>query len=158
MYGRNKGFHRVTSTSARLEEWPLLAETEARLMDPAEVIIVASPQRPVKASRIEYYDDPVFKTMLACQEGNPFPYPPSVQGVGPWGGDGGTEAGVGKAVKPGERAPVRDRSRYREVRAMSVMEMEAGLGQPEPETVERDAAVPKEWEAVLDARGFHRGL
>lgn len=35
---------------------------------------------------------------------------------------------------------------------MSVMAMEAGRGQPEPETLEREAAVPKEWEAVLDAR------
>ena len=30
MYGRNKGFLGVTSTSARLEERPLLSETEAR--------------------------------------------------------------------------------------------------------------------------------
>jgi type IV secretion system protein VirD4 len=31
--------------------------------------------------------------------------------------------------------------------------MEPGRGQPEPETLEREAAVPQEWEAVLDARG-----
>ena len=42
MYGRNKGFLGATSTSARLEERPLLSETEARLMDPDEVIILAS--------------------------------------------------------------------------------------------------------------------
>ena len=49
MYGRNKGILGATSTSARLEERPLLSETEARLMDPDEVIILASPQHPIKA-------------------------------------------------------------------------------------------------------------
>ncbi|MFV1493091.1 hypothetical protein VWX97_07025 [Phaeobacter sp. JH18-32] len=33
---------------------------------------------------------------------------------------------------------------------MSLRTMEAGRGQPEPETLEREAAVPKEWEAALD--------
>ena len=28
--------------------------------------------------------------------------------------------------------------------------MEAGRGQPEPGTLDREAAVPKEWEAALD--------
>ncbi len=28
--------------------------------------------------------------------------------------------------------------------------MEAGRGQAEPETLEREAAVPKEWETALD--------
>ena len=154
MYGRNKGFLGATSTSARLEERPLLSETEARLMDPDEVIILASPQHPIKASRIKYYDDPFFKQMLARQEGKPFPYPPSVQGVGPWngivGGDGGEEVVADKRAKPADRAPVRDRSQRREARAMSVRMMEAERGQPEPETLEREAAVPQEWEAALD--------
>lgn len=123
-------------------------------MDPDEVIILASPQHPIKASRIKYYDDPFFKDMLARQEGKPFPYPPSVQGVGPWngivGGDGGDESGADEQAKPAERAPVRDRSQRREARAMSVMALEAGRGQPEPETLERDAVVPKEWAAALD--------
>ena len=150
MYGRNKGFLGATSTSARLEERPLLSETEARLMDPDEVIILASPQHPIKASRIKYYDDPFFKEMLARQEGKPFPYPPSVQGVGPWGGESADEVSQDEPRQPAERAPVRDRSQRREARAMSVMAMEAGRGQPEPETLEREAAVPKEWEAALD--------
>jgi type IV secretion system protein VirD4 len=57
---------------------------------------------------------------------------------------------VVETVKPAERALVRDRSQRREARAMSVMALEGGRGQPEPETREREAAVPKEWEAVLD--------
>ncbi|MCB1381308.1 MAG: type VI secretion protein, partial [Alphaproteobacteria bacterium] len=84
----------------------------------------------------------------------PFPYPPSVQGVGPWngivGGDGDDGSVADEIVKPVERAPVRDRSQRREARAMSVMAIEAGRGQPEPETLEREAVVPKEWEAALD--------
>lgn len=77
-------------------------------------------------------------------------YPPSVQGVGPWGGDGSSDVGANEPAKPAERASVRDRSQRREARAMSVMAMETGRGQPEPETLEREAAVPKEWEAALD--------
>ena len=123
-------------------------------MDPDELIILSSPQHPIKASRIKYYDDPFFKQMLARQEGKPFPYPPSVQGVGPWngivGGDGGEEVVADKRAKPADRAPVRDRSQRREARAMSVRMMEAERGQPEPETLEREAAVPQEWEAALD--------
>ena len=33
---------------------------------------------------------------------------------------------------------------------MSVRTMEAGRGQPELGTLDREAAVPKEWEAALD--------
>ena len=84
------------------------------------------PFHAIKASRIKYYDDPFFRDMLARQEGKPFPYPPSVQGVGPWGGDGGDETSADEAGKPAERAPVRDRSQRRE------------------------ADMPKEWEAALD--------
>ena len=54
-------------------------------MDPDEVIILASPQHPIKAQRIKYYDDPLFKAMDVMQQDKPFPYPPSVEGVGPWG-------------------------------------------------------------------------
>ncbi len=53
------------------------------------MIILASPQHPIKASRIKYYDDPIFRAMVARQEGKPFPYPLQVDGAGPWGmGDG----------------------------------------------------------------------
>jgi len=149
MYGRNKGILGATSTSARLEERPLLSETEARLMDPDEVIILASPQHPIKAQRIKYYDDPFFKEMVARQEGKPFPYPPSVAGVGPWiGGDD-----EGRTVMPNEaaeRVPVRDRSERREARGMRVMMVEPESAQFQPETLERVADVPKAWEEALD--------
>lgn len=152
MYGRNKGILGATSTSARLEERPLLSETEARLMDPDEVIILASPQHPIKAQRIKYYYDPLFKAMDAKQKDKPFPYLPGVEGVGPWGvgGDEDREQGANDTA---DHLPARDRAERREARGMRVMvegvEMEQ---QPVPETLERDAAVPKAWEQTLDMR------
>jgi type IV secretion system protein VirD4 len=152
MYGRNKGILGATSTSARLEERPLLSETEARLMDPDEVIILASPQHPIKAQRIKYYDDPFFNAMDAKQQGKPFPYPPSVEGVGPWrvGSDDGNEKGENDTVG---QPSARDRAERREARGMRVMAEEVEMKQqPQPETLEREADVPKAWEQILDMR------
>jgi type IV secretion system protein VirD4 len=152
MYGRNKGILGATSTSARLEERPLLSETEARLMDPDEVIILASPQHPIKAQRIKYYVDPLFKEMDAMQQGKPFPYPPSVEGVGPWGVGSDEDRAQGANDTAGH-PPARDRAERREARGMRVMaegvEMEQ---QPAPETLDREADVPKAWEQTLDMR------
>ena len=75
-YGRNKGLLGAQSTTSRLEERPLLSETQARLMDPDEVIILAPPQHAIKAHRIKYFEDPVFKAMMDSQEGLELPYPP----------------------------------------------------------------------------------
>ena len=69
MYGRNKGILGATSTTARLEERPLLSETEARTMDPDEVIILASPQHPIRAKRIKYFEDPLFTGLAEKQDG-----------------------------------------------------------------------------------------
>lgn len=100
MYWRNKGILGATSTSARLEERPLLSETEARLMDPDEVIILASPQHPIKAQRIKYYDDPLFKSMVAQQDGKPSPIHRVLKAWGP-GGLVGTRIAVQPTrVKP----------------------------------------------------------
>jgi len=147
MYGRNKGFLGAISTSARLEERPLLSETEARLMDPDEVIILASPQHPITAHRIKYHDDPIFKAMVEKQEGKPFPYPPSVEGVGPWGAEDEEAPSEGQREAGSELA--RDRSGRREARGMSSMAVEPVLNQPVPEELERDGAVPKNWEDEL---------
>ena len=45
-------------------------------MDPDDVIILASPQHPIKATRIKYYEDPKFMAMMDVQEGKVLPYPP----------------------------------------------------------------------------------
>lgn len=152
MYGRNKGILGATSTSARLEERPLLSETEARLMYPDEVIILASPQHPIKAQRIKYYDDPLFKAMDAKQKGKEFPYPPSVEGVGPWGVGGDEDRAQGANDTAG-RPPARDRAERREARGMRVMAEGVEMEQlPAPETLEREADVPKAWDRTLDMR------
>ncbi|MGR3622418.1 type IV secretory system conjugative DNA transfer family protein [Pseudophaeobacter sp.] len=75
-YGRNKGLLGAQSSTSRLEERSLLSETEARFMDPDDVIILASPQHPIKATRIKYYEDPKFIAMIDVQEGKVLPYPP----------------------------------------------------------------------------------
>jgi type IV secretion system protein VirD4 len=150
MYGRNKGFLGATSTSARLEERPLLSETEARLMDPDEVIILASPQHPIKAHRIKYYDDPLFKAMVEKQEGKPFPYPPSVEGVGPWGAEDDVDTDTDEGQRKAGPNLVRDRSGRREARGMNSMAGEPVRNQPVPEDLEREAFVPKGWEDELD--------
>jgi type IV secretion system protein VirD4 len=146
------GLQRLGKVSGRLEERPLLSETEARLMDPDEVIILASPQHPIKAQRIKYYDDPLFKEMDALQQGKPFPYPPSVEGVGPWG-VGSDEDRAQGANDTGGHPTARDRAERREARGMRVMAEEVEMVlQPAPETMEREADVPKAWEQTLDMR------
>lgn len=59
-YGRNKGFLGAQSSTTRLEERPLLSETEARFMDPDDIVILAPPQYPIKARRIKWFEDPYF--------------------------------------------------------------------------------------------------
>ncbi|MCI5042970.1 MULTISPECIES: type IV secretory system conjugative DNA transfer family protein [Rhodobacterales] len=145
MYGRNKGILGATSTSARLEERPLLSETEARLLDPDEVIILASPQHPIKAQRIKYYDDPMFKGMVEQQEGRGYPYPPSVEGVGPWA-DGGDDGDVDEE----QEAASTLRSRRRQARAMRAVAAKSNADDLQPEDMDRDDGVPPEWEQVLD--------
>lgn len=76
-YGRNKGFAGAQSTSVRLEERPLLSETQARFMDPDDVIILASPQQPIIARRIKYFEDPTFIAMMDAQKGYQLPMPPA---------------------------------------------------------------------------------
>ena len=91
--------------------------------------------------------------MVARQDGKPFPYPTSVEGVGPWaaGDDKGETA---EQADSGERAPLQDRSEKREVRGMRVMATEPGMRQQLlPETLEREVDVPKVWEKTLDRQG-----
>ena len=156
MYGRNKGVLGATSTSSRLEERPLLSETEARLMDPDEVIVLASPQHPIKVQRIKYYDDPLFKEMVERQEGREFPYPPNVEGVSPWmetdvdGGkdDFANDEDLHEEVLPADKADVR--SNRRELREMQMRE-----GGDEVTIVRRDPddPVPADWLESIDAQG-----
>ena len=152
MYGRNKGVLGATSTTARFEERPLLSETEARLMDPDEVIVLASPQHPIRAKRIKYFDDLMFVCRVEAQAGREYPYPPIVEGVGPWNDNGGSggevAANAGGDAQTG--APVAARSDRRQARAMRVREGEEIASSLDPSELDRRRAVPPEWEAALD--------
>ena len=94
--------------STRTEESSLLPEDEARRLPLDEIVMVIDAQMPVRAKRIQYFDDRLFKAIHAAQTGElPFPEP---GGGGPQGnlplsvrampmtppsdGSGGSEADV----------------------------------------------------------------
>jgi type IV secretion system protein VirD4 len=87
--------------------------------------------------------------MDAKQKDKPFPYPPSVEGVGPWGVGSDEDRAQGANDTVGH-APARDRAERREARGMRVMAEGIQMEQPPaPETLEREADVPKAWERTL---------
>ena len=152
MYGRNKGILGATSTTSRLEERPLLSETEARTMDPDEVIILASPQHPIRAQRIKYFEDPFFERLSERQSGKDYPYPPRVEGVGPWLEEPEPVPSP-RAAETNEGAPASERARRRQARAMQSNRDDPRPGTSRPETLRRDEPVPERWEEVFSEQG-----
>ncbi|WP_299852212.1 type IV secretory system conjugative DNA transfer family protein [uncultured Roseovarius sp.] len=156
MYGRNKGILGATSTTARLEERPLLSETEARTMDPDEVIILASPQHPIRAQRIKYFDDPKFEVLVEKQAGRDFPYPPRVDGTGPWVETPVESEPDGQSLgdpKVKAEPPKSERTQRRQSRSMQVkIGGDEGDG-VHAENLERGDPVPEEWEQRLGEQG-----
>ena len=72
------------SQSMRTEETSLLPEDEARRLPLDEIVVVVDAQMPVKAKRIQYFDDPFFKRIHAAQVGEmPFPTSPLELSNGP---------------------------------------------------------------------------
>jgi type IV secretion system protein VirD4 len=66
------------SQSTRTEESSLLPEDEARRLPLDEIVMVIDAQMPVRAKRIQYFDDRLFKAIHAAQTGElPFPKPGS---------------------------------------------------------------------------------
>jgi len=64
------------SQSTRTEESSLLPEDEARRLPLDEIVMVIDAQMPVRAKRIQYFDDRLFKAIHAAQTGElPFPQP-----------------------------------------------------------------------------------
>ena len=62
------------SMSERTEETSLLPEDAARRLPLEDIIMVVDAQMPIRAKRIQYYDDPFFKSIHAAQKGElPFP-------------------------------------------------------------------------------------
>ena len=79
------------SMSERTEETSLLPEDEARRLPLEDIIMVVDAQMPIRAKRIQYYDDPFFKSIHAAQKGElPFPSV-SLGSDGPPAADGTTE-------------------------------------------------------------------
>ena len=71
------------SQSTRTEETSLLPEDEARRLPLDEIIMVVDAQMPVRAKRIQYFDDRLFAAIHGAQKGDlPFPEP---GGGGPQG-------------------------------------------------------------------------
>lgn len=63
------------SMSERTEETSLLPEDEVRRLPLDDIIIVVDAQMPIRAKRIQYFDDPFFKKIHAAQNGE-LPFPP----------------------------------------------------------------------------------
>ncbi|WP_340249610.1 type IV secretory system conjugative DNA transfer family protein [Sulfitobacter pontiacus] len=62
------------SMSERTEETSLLPEDDARRMPLDDIVMVVDAQMPIRAKRIQYYDDPFFKAIHGAQKGElPFP-------------------------------------------------------------------------------------
>ena len=98
------------SQSTRTEETSLLPEDEARRLPLDEIIMVVDAQMPVRAKRIQYFDDRLFAAIHGAQRGElPFP----VMGGGGADGSGSESGGSGQSSKrdgigaqphrPGER-------------------------------------------------------
>ena len=81
------------SQSTRTEETSLLPEDEARRLPLDEIIMVVDAQMPVRAKRIQYFDDRLFAAIHGAQRGElPFP----VMGGGGAGGSGSESGGSGQ--------------------------------------------------------------
>ena len=86
------------SMSERTEETSLLPEDEARRLPLEDIIMVVDAQMPIRAKRIQYYDDPFFKGIHAAQKGElPFPSV-SLGSDGPPAADGTTEKAISGVV------------------------------------------------------------
>ena len=137
-YGRNKGLLGATSTSARLEERPLLSETQARLMDPDEVIILAPPQHAIIAKRIKYFDDPVFKVMMDSQEGHELPYPPMRKQI---------------LKTPAETVNIADgkaeKKKRKQARRLKVNLTKSVVSSSDPNTLDPNAPISDDWQGLL---------
>ncbi len=98
------------SQSTRTEETSLLPEDEARRLPLDEIIMVVDAQMPVRAKRIQYFDDRLFAAIHGAQTGE-LPFPQAGKGgggvSGPESGGSGQNAsqvGIGaKSHKKDER-------------------------------------------------------
>lgn len=83
--------------------------------------------------------------MVARQEGREFPYPPSVEGAGPWGDRGLAEDGAEEQVPSGTQ-----RSRRRQARVMRATPKKSEAVDVRAEDLDREDGVPPQWEELLE--------
>jgi len=96
------------SQSTRTEEASLLPEDEARRLPLDEIIMVVDAQMPVRAKRIQYFDDRMFAAIHAAQAGElPFPVMGGRGGTGDCGPDAG--ASIRTKSQPDANIAVADR-------------------------------------------------
>ena len=120
------------SQSTRTEETSLLPEDEARRLPLDEIIMVVDAQMPVRAKRIQYFDDRLFAAIHGAQTGElPFPV---IDG----GGAGGSGAAAGSPSKPSTKsAPVVQAVVSQEQRQMEMEFAEqSGMDVKEPNDAE----------------------
>ena len=82
-YGTWRGIGGLRGQSVREEERPLLSETEARTMDPDDVLVLTSPLMPIRARRIKHYDDPTFASLMEKQKTMDWPKAPAAKEAAP---------------------------------------------------------------------------
>ena len=131
------------SQSTRTEETSLLPEDEARRLPLDEIVVVVDAQMPVRAKRIQYFDDPFFKRIHAAQKGEmPVPSGPEDR---PSGGDARGEGAAAQSTAG----------------VCSTSEIEAGEApsrrpKPDATTAKRRRAQPQARAAVIadDRRQF----
>ena len=156
-YGRSKGLMGAQSTTSRLEERPLLSETEARFMDPDDVIILAPPQHPIKARRIKYFEDPVFTKMMDMQDGKPLPYPP-VRMVHAAEKSGEDRSKIEVSAEDVAAKPAAPDARY------DLTKLKVASGSSEADTIDPGlmnpkAALPEDWKQnIAEVRDVDLGL
>ncbi|KIC08867.1 type VI secretion protein [Leisingera sp. ANG-M1] len=141
-YGRDKWFLGAQSTASRLEERPLLSETEARFMDPDEVVILALPQHPIKVRRIKYFEDPVLSEMMNAQVGWELPYPPSQRIV--------VEESTSSEDAQGKL--VRNTMPKKKLRVGRRLQLTAGTKvarEQGPSSLDKNGDVPESWQLLI---------
>lgn len=130
-----------------------MSETEARFLDPDDVIILASPQHPIKARRIKYFEDPKFSAMMDAQEGMQLPYPPQQRVEAVAGPVAQVEKGnVGESSDGGQNLVATELSKPKQSRSrkLRLAKPTGGVGGSlYPADLERHADIPETWNALI---------
>jgi type IV secretion system protein VirD4 len=124
------------SQSTRTEESSLLPEDEARRLPLDEIVMVIDAQMPVRAKRIQYFDDRLFKAIHAAQTGElPFPEP----------GGGGSQGNLPLSMRAMPMTPPADGS------GGSEADVEAARQTADGQSSEQTHLAPKKTAPVVQA-------